>query len=163
MQGYAGLHQAQNSTSAEQGKQAVQTAVGHLFQAMAVFHTANQPTQYGQQKDLTDSCNMIKHVIHDILVGLTGSSDRPGPQVTHSALTALSRHPRTVTANKSLHLAVQKATLSSQPHCSLFVYVEYCSASLCAYMLLYVEYCSPSLRASILLLKAVLACAVCLT
>ncbi|KAL0045451.1 hypothetical protein WJX82_006982 [Trebouxia sp. C0006] len=80
LRGYAGLHQAQNSTSAEQGKQAVQIAVGNLFQAMAVFHTANQPTQYGQQKDLTDSCNMIKHVIHDILVGLTGSSDRPGPQ-----------------------------------------------------------------------------------
>ena len=89
MQGYAGLHQAQNSTSAEQGKQAVQIAVGNLFQAMAVFHTANQPAQYGQQKDLTDSCNMIKRVIHDILVGLTGSCDRPGPQVAHSAPTAL--------------------------------------------------------------------------
>ncbi|KAL0039516.1 hypothetical protein WJX77_000424 [Trebouxia sp. C0004] len=80
LRGYAGLQQAQNSTSDEQGKQAVQIAVGNLFQAMAVFHTANQPTQYGQQKDLTDSCNMIKHIIYNILMGLTGSCDRPGPQ-----------------------------------------------------------------------------------
>lgn len=83
LQGYAGLHQAQRSPSDEQGRHAVQAAVGHLFQAMAVFHTAAQPTQYGQQKDLTDSCNMVKQVVHDILVGLTGSCDKPGPQVCH--------------------------------------------------------------------------------
>ncbi len=150
MQGYAGLHQAQNSTSAEQGKQAVQIAVGNLFQAMAVFHTANQPTQYGQQKDLTDSCNMIKHVIHDILVGLTGSCNRPGPQVAHSALHAL------LAISGLQHCHCQQATASSytkgnsvsQPHCSLFVAVKLCSPCLCTYMLL---------------LKAVMACADCMT
>lgn len=129
MQGYAGLHQAQNSTSAEQGKQAVQIAVGNLFQAMAVFHTANQPTQYGQQKDLTDSCNMIKGVIRDILVGLTGSCDRPGPQVGYSSLNALLAircHCQRCLCQQATASSCAKGNFVSQPHRSLFVDVKHC-------------------------------------
>ncbi len=156
MQGYAGLHQAQNSTSDEQGKQAVQIAVGNLFQAMAVFHTANQPTQYGQQKDLTDSCNMIKHVIQDILVGLTGSCDRPGPQVGYSTINALLAIP-------GLGLChCQQATASG---CTKGNAVSQlcCVRQHCCVLFVDVRWCSPSVHAYVLLLTPVVACADCMT
>ena len=67
--------------SDERSRQAVQAAVSHLFRAVAVFHTANQPTHYGQQADLTASCSLVKRVIRGILLHLTGSCDTPDPQV----------------------------------------------------------------------------------
>ena len=86
LQGYAGLHQAQHCASQEQAKQAVQTAVGQLFQAAAVLHSASHPTQYGQQADLAASCTMVKAVVHHILTALTGSCNNAPPQVSFLVL-----------------------------------------------------------------------------
>ncbi len=86
LQGYAGLHQAPRGSANEAGRQAVQQAVGYLFQALAVFHSAKELTHYGQQADVAASCSMVKHVIRDILVGLTGSCESPGPQVWHTTI-----------------------------------------------------------------------------
>ena len=81
MQGYARLHQAKRGMSGELGRQAVQEAVGNLFQAMAVFQTAGPATQYGQQEELAVSYSLVRHVVRDILVRLTDSYSSPGPQV----------------------------------------------------------------------------------
>lgn len=60
----------------------MQEAVGHLFQAAAVFHAADQAAQYGEQADLTASCNLVNLVVQDMLLALTGKYDRPSPQVS---------------------------------------------------------------------------------
>ena len=60
----------------------MQEAVGHLFQAAAVFSAADQAAQYGEQADLTASCNLVNQVIRDTLWDLTGKYDRPNPKVS---------------------------------------------------------------------------------
>ena len=60
----------------------MQQAVGHLFQAAAVFSAAEQAAQYGEQADLTASCNLVNQVIQDTLRDLTGKYDRPSPKVS---------------------------------------------------------------------------------
>lgn len=56
--------------------------MGHLSQAAAVFCAADQAAQYGEQADLTASCNLINLVIRDTLKDLTGKYDRPDCQVS---------------------------------------------------------------------------------
>lgn len=60
----------------------MQEAVGHLFQAAAVFSAADQAAQYGEQADLTASCNLVNLVVQDMLLALTAKYNRPAPQVS---------------------------------------------------------------------------------
>lgn len=60
----------------------MQEAVGHLFQAAAVFCAADQAAQYGEQADLTASCNLVNLVVQDMLLALTAKYNRPAPQVS---------------------------------------------------------------------------------
>ncbi|KAL3143305.1 hypothetical protein ABBQ38_002146 [Trebouxia sp. C0009 RCD-2024] len=80
LKGYAVLHLAHEGLAEEQQQAAMQQAVGHLFQAAAVFAAADQAAQYGEQADLTASCNLVNHMVQDIMLALTGKYDRPGSQ-----------------------------------------------------------------------------------
>ena len=105
LQGYAGLQQAHHITPQEQQHQAVQGAVGHLFQAAAVFSAADQAAHYGEQADLTASCHLVQQVVQDILLALTGRSERSDPQVCKLKLKLVMR------LLCSFHSSLQPGTL----------------------------------------------------
>ena len=76
-----------------QQQKLIQEALGHLFQAAAVFGAASQAAQYGEQADLTASCILVKHVIQDMLLALTGKSQCSDSQVCIHDPTSMSESP----------------------------------------------------------------------
>ena len=82
LQGFASMQQASRSTSDKQDPVA-EEAVSNLFQAANVFKAANQAAHYGQQAHVAASCDMIKRVINNLLVNLTGSYSKPAAGVSY--------------------------------------------------------------------------------
>lgn len=80
LQGFASLQQASRSTSDMQDP-VTEEAVSNLFQAANVFKAANQAAHYGQQAHVAASCDMMKRVISNLLVNLTGSYSKPAAGV----------------------------------------------------------------------------------
>lgn len=98
LQGFASLQQASRSTSDKQDP-ATEEAVSNLFQAANVFKAANQAAHYGQQAHVAASCDMIKRVINNLLVNLTGSYSKPAAGVGYlSAIASLHKEQLKQTA-----------------------------------------------------------------